>query len=263
MTALVSFERVFEVLDLPPMVAEKPDAATLARGPARIEFDHVASPTPRADEVSLASLESVAVLGEAPAQAGAARRELQRRARAARRAGRTLGRRQDDDQPAGAAPLRRHALARCASTAWTCATSPATRCATRSAWSRRTRTCSTTRCAPTCCTRGPTRPMTTCARRCARAQILPLIESLPEGLDTVVGDRGYRLSGGEKQRLAIARLLLKAPDDRGARRGHRPPRLGVRARRAARRSRRRSRGAPRSSSRTASRPCATPTRSWC
>ena len=44
------------------------------------------------------------------------------------------------------------------------------------------------------------------------AQILPLIESLPDGLETVVGDRGYRLSGGEKQRLAIARLLLKAPD---------------------------------------------------
>ena len=43
------------------------------------------------------------------------------------------------------------------------------------------------------------------------AQIRSLVESLPEGLDTVVGDRGYRLSGGERQRLAIARLLLKAP----------------------------------------------------
>jgi ATP-binding cassette subfamily B protein len=43
------------------------------------------------------------------------------------------------------------------------------------------------------------------------AQIAPLVESLPDGLDTVVGDRGYRLSGGEKQRLAVARLLLKAP----------------------------------------------------
>jgi ATP-binding cassette, subfamily B, bacterial len=43
------------------------------------------------------------------------------------------------------------------------------------------------------------------------AQIAPLVESLPDGLDTVVGDRGYRLSGGERQRLAIARLLLKAP----------------------------------------------------
>jgi ATP-binding cassette subfamily B protein len=44
------------------------------------------------------------------------------------------------------------------------------------------------------------------------AQIWPLVESLPRGLDTVVGDRGYRLSGGERQRLAIARLLLKGPD---------------------------------------------------
>ena len=46
---------------------------------------------------------------------------------------------------------------------------------------------------------------------CRDAQILDLIEALPEGFDTVVGDRGYRLSGGEKQRMAIARLLLKAP----------------------------------------------------
>ena len=44
------------------------------------------------------------------------------------------------------------------------------------------------------------------------AQVLSLVQGLPDGLDTVVGDRGYRLSGGEKQRLAIARLLLKAPD---------------------------------------------------
>jgi ATP-binding cassette subfamily B protein len=44
------------------------------------------------------------------------------------------------------------------------------------------------------------------------AQILPLVESLPKGLDTLVGERGYRFSGGEKQRLAIARLLLKAPE---------------------------------------------------
>jgi ATP-binding cassette subfamily B protein len=43
------------------------------------------------------------------------------------------------------------------------------------------------------------------------AQIATLVASLPDGLDTVVGDRGYRLSGGERQRLAIARLLLKAP----------------------------------------------------
>jgi ATP-binding cassette subfamily B protein len=47
---------------------------------------------------------------------------------------------------------------------------------------------------------------------CRAAQIWDLVSSLPDGLDTMVGDRGYRLSGGEKQRLAIARLLLKAPD---------------------------------------------------
>jgi ATP-binding cassette subfamily B protein len=47
---------------------------------------------------------------------------------------------------------------------------------------------------------------------CRDAQILDLVDSLPDGLDTMVGDRGYRLSGGEKQRFAIARLLLKAPD---------------------------------------------------
>lgn len=47
---------------------------------------------------------------------------------------------------------------------------------------------------------------------CTDAQIMDLVASLPDGLDTVVGDRGYRLSGGEKQRFALARLLLKAPD---------------------------------------------------
>ena len=45
----------------------------------------------------------------------------------------------------------------------------------------------------------------------AAAQILPLVDRLPDGLDTMVGERGYRLSGGERQRFAIARLLLKAP----------------------------------------------------
>ena len=68
MTALVSFERVFEVLDLPPMIDEKPDAVTVSRGPTTIEFDHVAFRYPTADEVSLASLESVAVLDSAPTQ---------------------------------------------------------------------------------------------------------------------------------------------------------------------------------------------------
>ena len=62
------------------------------------------------------------------------------------------------------------------------------------------------------------------------AQIHDLIASLPDGLDTLVGERGYRLSGGEKQRLAIARMLLKDPADRDPRRGHQPPRLRERGR---------------------------------
>ena len=100
------------------------------------------------------------------------------------------------------------------------------------------------------------------ARRCGAAQIGDLVAALPDGLDTVVGDRGYRLSGGEKQRLAIARLLLKAPARRRPRRGHRPPRLRVRGRGAAGAARPRWPGAPRWSSPTGCRRSATPTRSW-
>ena len=66
MTALVSFDRVFEVLDLKPMIAETPDAVAIARGPVAVEFDHVDFSYPTAEEVSLASLESVAVLDETP-----------------------------------------------------------------------------------------------------------------------------------------------------------------------------------------------------
>ena len=68
MSALVSFDRVFEVLDLAPMIAEKPDAATLPAGARSIEFDDVRFSYPTADEVSLASLEDVAALDQAPTQ---------------------------------------------------------------------------------------------------------------------------------------------------------------------------------------------------
>src|SRR3712207_5897944 len=60
MTALVSFERVFEVIDLPSLIEEKPDAVALPRGASRVEFDHVSFTYPRADDISLASLETVA-----------------------------------------------------------------------------------------------------------------------------------------------------------------------------------------------------------
>src|SRR6185503_12340664 len=64
MSALVSFDRVFEVLDLKPLIEEKPDAQEVPPGPVAVEFDYVRFSYPSADKVSLASLESVAVLDD-------------------------------------------------------------------------------------------------------------------------------------------------------------------------------------------------------
>ena len=79
---------------------------------------------------------------------------------------------------------------------------------------------------------------------CEAAQSIDVIDALPDGFDTVVGERGYRLSGGEKQRLAIARMLLKDPRIVDPRRGHQPPRLRERAPRAAGARHRAGRAAP-------------------
>ncbi len=212
MTTLVSFERIFEVLDLVPMIEEAPDAVAIPRGPATVEFDHVDFSYPSAEDVSLASLEAVAVLESGPAARGAPRRLVPRRAGPDGGAGRTVGRRQDDHLRARPAPLRRRRRVACGSTASTCATPPSRRCATSIG----------------VVTQDPhlfhdtlranllyARPEATDDELLAaleQAQILPLVASLPDGLDTLVGDRGYRLSGGEKQRVALARLILKAPD---------------------------------------------------
>ncbi len=106
MTALVSFDRIFEVLDLPPMVAEKPDAVDVPRGPAKIEFDHVDFSYPRAEEVSLASLESVAILDQAPTAQVLYDVSFAARPRRAGRARRPIRGRQDHDREPGAAPVR-------------------------------------------------------------------------------------------------------------------------------------------------------------
>ncbi len=108
MMALVSFERVFEVLDIKPMVTEKPSAVAIPRGPASIEFRHVAFTYPAAKQVSLASLESVALPNQAGSpQRGPLRRLFQSRAGAVGRPGGSFGRGQDHHQPVGPAPLRR------------------------------------------------------------------------------------------------------------------------------------------------------------
>ena len=110
------------------------------------------------------------------------------------------------------AALRRRRAGRSASAASTCATCRSTRSARPSASSPRTATCSTTRSAPTCAT---PRPAATDDELWAALEQARLgtagAQSLPDGLDTVVGERGYRLSGGERQRLTIARLLLAHP----------------------------------------------------
>ena len=108
MTALVSFERVFEVLDLQPLVTEAPDARPFPAGPVRVEVDGVAFRYPSADEVSLASLESTATRRPPGQRRGAARRRLHRRARQLVALVGPEWRRQDDDHRARRPALRPH-----------------------------------------------------------------------------------------------------------------------------------------------------------
>lgn len=212
MTSLVSFERVFEVLDLQPMVTDKANAVDLKRGGISVEFDHVTFRYPSAQEVSLASLEMVAQ----PESRATSEIILQ-------------------DVSFSAAPGELIALVGPSGAGKSTITALVSRLYDASS--------GTVKLAGS-----DVRDLTQESlhdvvgvvmqdahmyhdtiranlmyantqatevqiwEACASAQIAEMIRELPEGLDTVVGDRGHRLSGGEKQRLAIARLLLKAPD---------------------------------------------------
>ncbi len=211
MTALVSFDRVFEVLDLAPMVAEKPDAASVPRGPARLEFDHVGFAYPTSSEVSLASLESVAVLNDTPSQ------QVLRDVSFTAEPGELIAL----VGPSGAGKTTvsqlvprlydvRSGAVRIDGIDVRDATFDSLRGAIGMVTQDAHLFHDTIR--ANLLYAKPDADDDELTEALRGAQILPLVESLPDGLETVVGDRGYRLSGGEKQRLAIARLLLKAPD---------------------------------------------------
>ncbi|MGI5349659.1 ABC transporter ATP-binding protein [Streptomyces sp. CA-250714] len=210
MSALVSFQRVFEVLDLKPLIEEKPDAEEVPAGPVSVEFDDVHFSYPSPDKVSLASLEEVATLdtrggeevlhgisfragpGEMIALVGSSGAGKSTLASLVPRlydvdsgAVRLAGK---DVRDLSAAAVRQtlgmvtqdghlfHDTIRANLLL------PRPEATDEELWS---------------------------ALR--RARLDGLVASLPDGLDTLVGERGYRLSGGERQRLTIARLLLAQP----------------------------------------------------
>jgi ATP-binding cassette, subfamily B, bacterial len=222
MTALVSFDRVFEVLDLKPLIEDRPGAVPLvlaadngssAEPAADIVFDHVSFRYPPASEVSLASLESIALPQPERTDANlgvlhdvsftAPARQLTALVGPSG-AGKTtitnlVSRLYDPDQ--GSVRIGGYDLTGVTQDSLHDVVGVVTQDAhlfhdtirANLAYAR------------------PGATEQELIDACRAAQIWDLISVLPDGLDTVVGDRGYRLSGGEKQRVALARLLLKAP----------------------------------------------------
>ncbi len=210
MTALVSFERVFEVLDLIPMVKDKPDAKSLANTDLSINFENVHFTFPKADEISLASLESAAkaeMVGSGEIIKGvtfAVPAGSMTALVGSSGAGKTtlsalLARLYDVTEGAikiNGVDLRDLSLQSLRNSIGI---------VTQDAHMFHDSIAANLRYAK------PNATEEEMQRACEAAQIWDLIASLPNGFETVVGERGHRLSGGEKQRLAIARLLLKAP----------------------------------------------------
>jgi ATP-binding cassette subfamily B protein len=210
MTALISFERVFEVLDLEPMIKDAPDAVDLPDDAASVEFEHVAFAYPTAEQVSLASLEAVAVLDK-------------------RVSAQVL-----EDISFAIRPGQMVALVGPSGAGKTTITNLVARLYDVSGGAVRVGgkdvrevTLQSLHDTIGYVTQDahmfhdtiranllyakPDATEDEMVAALTAAQIWDLVSGLPDGLDTVVGDRGHRLSGGERQRLAIARLLLKAP----------------------------------------------------
>ncbi|MCD7443472.1 ABC transporter ATP-binding protein/permease [Streptomyces lincolnensis] len=207
MSALVSFERVFEVLDLKPLIEDKPDAREVPDGPVAVEFDHVRFGYPSADKVSLASLEEVAALdtrggtevlhgisfraepGQTVALVGSSGAGKSTVAQ-------LLPRLYDVDEGAvrvGGVDVRDLSAGSLRGTLGM---------VTQDGHLFH----DTVRANLLLARPAATEEEVWDALR--RSRLDDLVRSLPDGLDTVVGERGYRLSGGERQRMTIARLLL-------------------------------------------------------
>jgi ATP-binding cassette subfamily B protein len=210
MTALVSFERVFEVLDLEPMVSDNPGAKELKASKPSVVFDHVEFRYPTADEISLASLEMVAK--KEIVDSGVVLKDLSFTC--------APGTLTAIVGPSGAGKStisglipRLYDVTKGSITIDGINVKDMTLVSLRNeigvvmqdshmfhdtieANLRYAR---------------PDAPLAQIQSACEAAQMWDFISALPNGLETIVGERGHRLSGGEKQRLAIARLLLKAP----------------------------------------------------
>ncbi|MEV3967530.1 ABC transporter ATP-binding protein [Streptomyces sp. NPDC050698] len=207
MSALVSFERVFEVLDLRPLIEEKPDARPVPDGPVAVEFDDVRFGYPAADKVSLASLEEVASLdgrgGDEVLHGLSFRAEPGQTVALVGSSGagkstiaQLMPRLYDTDEGTvriGGVDVR-----------------DLTATSLRETLGMVTQDGhlfhDTVRANLSLARPEATEDELWDALR--RARLGDLVRSLPDGLDTVVGERGYRLSGGERQRMTIARLLL-------------------------------------------------------
>ena len=209
-SALVSFERVFEVLDLEPLIQEKPAAAPVPEGAVSVEFDDVRFSYPSADKVSLASLEEVAVLSENDVRGGeevlhgisfTAQPGEMVALVGSSGAGKStiaslLARLYDVDSGAvrlNGTDVRDVSFASLKETVGM---------VTQDGHLFHETIASNLRMA------APDATDDELWQALERARLGDVIGQMPDGLDTVVGERGYRLSGGQRQRLTIARLLL-------------------------------------------------------
>lgn len=210
MTALVSFERIFEVLDLAPMVQDRPNAKELVGKDLAVEFKNVSFAYPKAEEISLSSLESISK--PETVESGVVLNGLTFTAKPGTMtalvgpsgAGKTtisalvprLYDVTDGSIEVGGIDIRELTMKSLRENIGV---------VMQDAHLFHDTIGENLRYAKPGATEAEMRAA------CEAAQIWSLVSSLPNGFDTMVGERGHRLSGGEKQRLAIARLLLKSP----------------------------------------------------